>query len=163
MKRIDISTKKYPNTFTLVDDADFEWLNQWKWYASKTHYGGFAAVRGATRINKRAYMHRIIMNTPKDLQIDHKNHDTLDNRKQNLRICTGSQNQHNQNCHKTRGISQYKGVTWSKKSKKWKAQIRLDSKQYNLGGFENETEAAKTYDNKAKELFGEFARCNKIL
>lgn len=85
--------------------------------------------------------------------------DGLDNRKQNLRICTGGDNQHNQEggWGKT---SQYKGVCWHKRSQKWHASIRNKGHLISLGDYDGEEEAAKVYDNKAMELFKEFACLN---
>ena len=147
------------NQVALVNDEDYEWLNQWKWCASKLHYGGFAAVRGATGTNKRLFMHRVIMYAPKNMQVDHENHNTLDNRRINLRLATASQSQHNTKGHKNT-LSRHKGVTWNRRSRKWSVQIRLNNKPYYGGCFDEEIEAAKAYDNKAKELHGEFACLN---
>lgn len=159
MKQIPLTQ----NQFTLVDDADFDWLNQWKWHALKTTYGGFVAVR-TTKINwqsnrKLIYMHRIITGCPENMQIDHKNHNPLDNRKINLRICTRSQNQQNQRSCQNKS-SRYKGVSFHKPSNCWVARIRYHKKGFHLGYFTNETDAAKIYDKKAKEFFGEFACIN---
>lgn len=156
MKRINISTKTHPNTFTLVDDTDFEWLSQWKWTAVKLR-AGIRAIRKSH--NKVLYMHRFITNCPKGLDVDHKNHIGIDNQRHNLRKCTRSQNL--QNSRKAKGCSsQFKGVCWSKKSKKWQVALMFNGKLYRLGYFTNETEAGKAYDKKAIELFEEFACLN---
>lgn len=104
-------------------------------------------------------MHRAILNVPKGYKTDHRNHNGLDNRKQNLRIATNSENQQNQKIRKN-GTSQYKGVSWNSKHKLWYAQIKLNNKVKWLGDYKNEIEAAKAYDEAAKELFGEFALTN---
>ncbi len=109
----------------------------------------------------RTFMHRKIINVPKDLQTDHINNNGLDNRKINLRLCTNSQNSQNRR-HYTNKSSKYKGVSWHKFKKKWRAQIGLNKKRIHLGYFEAEKEAAKIYNKEAKELFGDFAYINSI-
>ena len=105
-------------------------------------------------------MHRLIMNCPKGLLVDHKNHDGLDNRKCNLRLCTNAENQYNQKPLQKKTSSQYRGINWQKRIGKWDVWIQLNGKSIFLGSFSNEIEAAKAYDKKAKELFGEFAHLN---
>lgn len=152
--------------FTIVDDEDFEWLNQWKWCANKIHNIWYA-IRGLIHSEKIAngkhiciLMHRQIMNCPKGFEIDHQDHNGLNNQKSNLRICTRNQNQHNQKIQTRIKSSQFKGVYWDKSTKRWPAQIKYNSKRIHLGGFGSEIEAAKAYDKAAKRLFGEFARLN---
>ena len=158
-------TRKIPLTqgkSTTVDDEDFDRLNAYKWYANKegnTYY----AVRHSKRQNRKMIrMHREILGfkAGDGKQIDHINSNGLDNRRANLRICTRSQNKQNQ--HSVCGTSRYKGVCWHKQTKKWQADICLERRQIHLGLFDNEIEAAKAYDAKAKELFGEFAKYNFI-
>ena len=138
-----------------VDDEDYKWLMQWKW-----HYNGRNAVRQTIGNNAKAiYMHREIMNTPVGMDTDHVNHNPLDNRKENLRICTFAENQHNQNIHKN-NTSGYKGVMWHKATNKWIAQINVEKKHMHLGLFDNPREAAKFYDAAAFAYYGEFANTN---
>ena len=98
------------------------------------------------------------MNCEEGEQTDHINHNCLDNRISNLRKCNSSQN----NCNKPPRIvtSKYKGVGWNKEMKKWRSRIRINNKEYYLGHFDCEIEAAKAYDTKALELHGEFAYTN---
>ena len=105
MKKIELTQGK----FALVDDEDFEWLNQWKWYANHLGYTWYV-VRSVRYDNevKAILMHRSILNAKIGEEIDHINHNGLDNRKKNLRICTRSQN--NMNRNKLRGTYKYKGV-----------------------------------------------------
>lgn len=142
----------------IVDDEDYEVVRKYKWSLKtssdkKRHYV-------TTRINnKTAYLHRLIMNPPKHLEIDHRNHNCLDNRKCNLRICTHSQNMQN-SMKKTNCKSKYKGIYWEKKKSKWRPTINDGNHNIYLGYYESEIEAAKAYDKKAIELFGEFAFVN---
>ena len=147
MKYIKLSKNKR----AIVDDEDFDLVNQFKWCCNTENY----AMRSSKDGNSR-WMHRLIINTPKGKQTDHINGNRLDNRKSNLRICTHQQN--NFNRLKQKGTSKYKGVSWCKALKKWTAAIKLNYKAKNLGYFIDEKSAALAYQNKAKELFGNFAR-----
>ena len=104
-------------------------------------------------------MSRLIMNFPRDLMVDHRNHNTLDNQRCNLRVCTNIQNQQNKK-RKINIGSKYKGIHFYKQCKKWQAKIKYNKRQLFLGYFDKEINAAKAYDKKAKELFGEFAFTN---
>ncbi len=153
MKRISLTQGK----FALVDDEDFERINQYKWYAGKNKRTYYAGRHFCSRTTIR--MHRVIMNAPKGMEVDHRDGNGLNNCKGNLRFCTQSQNQQNQQALQG-GTSLYKGVSSHTKDKKWRACITLNSKTYYLGNFYNEIKAALAYDEKAKELFGEFAYLN---
>lgn len=146
--------------FAIVDDDKYEWLNQWKWQADKVPYGTYRAVRTDFTSGKKRkiYMHRQILGTPVGTEVDHKNHNTLDNRIQNIRNCTHAQNKQNSKPLKNKS-SKYKGVHLYKPNGKWEVQIHF-GKLINLGYFDNEIEAAKTYDTAARKYFGEFAYCN---
>lgn len=157
--------------YALVDGEDYKWLNQWKWFAQKDYkscFGNFYACRKVWENGRRraVLMHREILNASKGTQTDHRNHCGLDNRKTNLRPCNYSQNA--QNRMKIKGSSKYKGVYWHKEHKykqkvyvgKWLAQINFNGQQIYLGLFDNQTDAAKAYDNAAKKYFGEFAELN---
>jgi len=154
-----------------VDNDDYGRINQFKWYAKyNKHTDGYYAVRNVRKANgkqTKQLMHRFIMNCPTDKQIDHRNHDTLDNRKYNLRIVTNSQNQWNTKCRK-KAASCYKGVYLMKRKYKntiymyWGAEIGINGKRAYLGCFENEVDAALAYNEKAKELYAEHAFLNKI-
>jgi len=104
-------------------------------------------------------MHRLIMNAPEGLVVDHIDRNGLNNRKCNLRLCTKAQNVQNSRPRRNRS-SKYKGVFWNKLNKKWSASIHKGDKRIYLGGFDDEIEAALAYDRKAAELFGEFAYLN---
>lgn len=104
-------------------------------------------------------MHRVITNCPKNKQIDHKNHNGLDNRLCNLRICSQSENLRNGRSRKN-SSSRFKGVSQYKPENRWQTYIWENGKNQYLGHFDNEIDAAIAYDVVAKELFGEFANCN---
>lgn len=139
----------------LVDDEDYEELNKYRWFCSNGY-----VVRGRysreTKKTSSVRIHRVIMNPPDYMDVDHINHNKLDNRKENLRVCTASGNQMNRDKFLTRNTSGYKGVSWSKDHRKWDARIKKDGKNYWLGLFVDVKEAHKAYQQKAKELFGEF-------
>lgn len=142
--------------FAIVDAQDYEWLCKYKWYALKDKATYYAA-RSANR--KTLRMHREIMRAPKHLLVDHRDHNGLDNRRSNLRLCTPAENIRNQGS--ARGsTSKYKGVTWCKARNIFQARITFNGRRIHLGSFKNEIDAAKAYDKKAKELFGEFAYLN---
>jgi hypothetical protein len=140
----------------IVDAEDFERLNRYRWCACKCK-GTYYAVR--VEHGRTVRMHREIMRAPKGMLVDHADHNGLNNRKSNLRLCTNAQNSYNQQAN-ANGTSRYKGVSWHKCSRKWSARVRCDGKFYNLGDYKDEIEAAKAYDRKARELFGEFACLN---
>jgi hypothetical protein len=108
-------------------------------------------------------MHREVINPPAHLDVDHINHNGLDNRKANLRPVTQAQNCLNRpyKIYKKKiSSSKYKGVTWHKRMKKWTAQICYQGKHKSLGYFDDETDAAKAYDDAAKKHHKEFAVLN---
>lgn len=154
MKRISLTQGQY----ALVDDADYEWLMQWKWRVQKTTATNWYAIR--TMGNKQILMHRLILGISNDRQTDHINHNGLDNRRSNIRLCTCQQNQFNQRRQQRETTSEYKGVGWCKRAKKWKSRIKRNSREIHLGYYDSEIAAAKVYDAKAVELFGEFANTN---
>ena len=159
----DESVKLIPLTqgkFAIVDAKDYEWLSQYKWYANQDG-NNFYAYTFLTKGNKkkRVFMHRLIMNAPKGLCIDHIDINGLNNRRSNLRPCTPAQNVQNSR-PRSNASSKYKGVFWNKKNKKWIATIHKGENRTYLGGFDDEIEAALAYDRKAEELFGEFAYLN---
>lgn len=141
----------------LVDDEDFEFINQWNWY----YNNGYArhVLPRINHIQPHVWMHRKIMNTPDELDTDHINHNGIDNRKCNLRICTHSENSHNRKPNKN-NVSGYKGVLFHKRDKVWEASICVNYHQNFIGYFQSAKEAAHAYNKKAMELFGEFANVN---
>lgn len=106
---------------------------------------------------RRIYMHRVIMAPNPGEFVDHINGNGLDNRRENLRICTVQQNLFNMRAEKDT-VSGIKGVCWDKQKSLWMAKIMLDGKTINLGRFKNKEHAAEAYNRAAKDLFGVFSR-----
>ena len=143
MKRIKLTKGKV----VLVDDEDFDFLNQWKWkyhkdnYAVRTIYGG-----------KQLYMHRVINNTPRTILTDHIDRNGLNNQRNNLRNVTYSQNAMNTGLYK-HNTSGYKGVIWNKQKNKWQAQIQVFRKVIHLGFYINIKDAAIAREEGEKKYY----------
>ena len=160
MKTIPLTQGKV----ALVDDEDFERLSKYKWCALNCH-GFYYAVR-SERITNGRYgktrhfkMHREILGlTDPKIHVDHKNHNGLDNRQENMRACTCSQNQMNQRTMRSKKHSPYKGVCFF--HGKWRAAIKIKGKTTHLGTFPSEISAAWAYNEAAIKYFGEFAHVN---
>lgn len=160
MKKIKLTGKL--GGFALVDNRDYPALNQHKWYQN---YQGYA-VRGFYKNGKRQSiirMHRVIMDTPTGFVTDHINHDTLDNRRSNLRICTHAENIANSRPRKTPKSSLFKGVYIDKRRNTWNVELKFNNKRHRFSGFASEKEAALFYNIKAKEIFGKYAALNVII
>lgn len=161
MKEIKLTQGKV----ALVDDEDFEYLNQFKWYASKCRKTFYAQRCVKVAVNKWVIikMHRVLLNTPSHLMVDHIDHNGLNNQKANIRNCTQLQNAKNIT---SRGRSKYLGVYYTSSTIKGvryeyiTASIRVNRKLISLGNHKTEIEAAKAYDQAAKKYFGEFANLN---
>lgn len=143
----------------LVDDEDFDYLNQWKWCVDS--YGYAVRTHGKRPNRFTMWMHRLIMNTPKGMDTDHINGNRLDNRKSNLRVCNRSQNKCNVTKHKD-NKSGYKGVSWFTRNKKWQAQIMIEGKTLFLGYYDTPEDAAVAYNKAAVEQHQEYAKLNDL-
>lgn len=163
MKKIYLSGKLGEGKFTLVDDENYDELNNYIWNLSNWGYvkRGWRSDDGKSRLRDTIFMHRQVMQlcSTSKMQIDHINHDPLDNRKCNLRICNNRENHWNVKPHQD-SLSKYKGVSFNKKDKKWTAHICVDGKDKNLGNFDCEKEAARIYNKMAKKLHKEYAYLN---
>lgn len=160
MKLIDISTPRYPATFAMVDDDDFDFLNQWTWYAEKRRNTFYAARTVTTDQGRKTgiRMHRQLVSVGDGFEVDHADGNGINNQRFNLRSCTVSRNQRNR--RSGWGASKYKGVVRDSFNGCWQSRITIDRVTYGLGAFESEIDAARRYDHAAKAHFGEFARFN---
>jgi len=167
MKKIPLTQGK----FAIIDDEDFELVSKYKW-----HYmpGGLSTNNGYavhSIFNKKIWkeekkvrnfhlrMHNLIMNTPLKMTVDHINHNGLDNRKSNLRVCSLKENCQNQPKRK-HGTLIYQGIT--KMGNKFYAQVQKNGKKHWGNGFYTQKEAAIEYNKLAKKIFGKFANLNDI-
>lgn len=153
-ERFTCEIKLTQGKVALVDCEDFDWLNQWKWHAHKTPKT-FYACRTDWSVKKMIRMHALICGDG----ADHKNLNGLDNRRSNLRKATRSQQGGNRPANKN-NKSGFKGVSWSKRGNRWYAYITKDRRVRFLGAFHSKIDAARAYDDAAKEAFGEFAFLN---
>lgn len=155
---LNVSTPSHPDLWCIIDAADIPLLKPLgKWTALKSQDGHRFYVYG--RIGKRTIkLHRLLLGIlDRRIGVDHKDGDGLNNRRSNLRIADAVQNGANRRKNIT-SSSNYKGV--EKSRLRWRARIFHHKKVVNVGHFKTEIEAAKAYDRKARELFGEFARTN---
>lgn len=135
---------KLTNHYTLVDDVDYDFLNQWKWSYVKREKEHTAYVSRSACSNHKYYnilLHRLLLGAPSKFMVDHINHNGLDNRKDNLRLVTNQQNQYNT-------IKKRKGVCWQKDCKRYVAKIGVKNKIIYLGAYKTQREAQEAY-NKA--------------
>jgi hypothetical protein len=148
--------------FVLVDDNDFERVNAFKWHAAYFEaQRSFYAKRAVWRDGKyrTLFLHRFLMGEPQGMEVDHRNGDTLDCRRKNLRVATKAQNRRNQGKN-IKNKSGYKGVWWNKRCGAWRAEISIDDIGKNLGHFASLVDAARAYDRGARLYHGPFARLN---
>lgn len=159
-KQIQLSKGKY----AIVDDEDFEYLNQWKWYVNSSGYAvrseNFKTESG--KISARTIrMHRVVMRAPQTHEVDHRFGNRLDNRKANLRVCTRSENNMNKPLL-PKNSTGFKGVMWHKRNLRWVSRIKVNGKLIHLGSFTCKIQAAKIYNEAALKYHGEFAHLNQI-
>lgn len=148
MKKIKLTQGKY----ALVDDADYKWLNQWKWYASKQGNTWYA-YRAIWKLRKTIGMHRLILGLDfgDKRQGDHINRNGLNNQRCNLRITTHQQNHFNNGA---------KGYGFHRN--RWEAYININDKKIHLGKFKTEQEAKQVRQEAKVKYFGEFAHGYKV-
>lgn len=166
MIQIPLTGKHGVGKFALVDNEDYDRVNQHQWWLGKfvssggsIYYYPLICIGG-----KHVYLHQFIMGVR---GVDHKNGDTLNNTRNNLRLASASQNSANRRKQQTKNgkstSSQYKGVNWDRRRDKWVVTITSNGKTVNLGGFDSEIEAAQSYNEAALHYFGEFAKVNVMV
>jgi hypothetical protein len=155
----------------MVDDADFDWLNQQKWCAWKDGFTWYAARHG--RVNQGepriVRMHRQLLDAGAKEKVDHVDGNGLNNQRSNLRLATKRQNAQGRRRKSLGKSSKYRGVSWVKRDSVWAVSIGAGAIRTNgtrnrktimVGYFRNEIEAAKAYDAAARKHFGKFASPN---
>lgn len=156
--RIELSGSAGAGLWAVIDEADLPLVSPYRWYAHKTRWATYAkAVFWADGRTKSIYMHRLILDAPKGLKVDHHDHDGLHNRRSNLRLASTSQNNANFRVEGRSRGSRYKGVYWYAPTRRWTAHIGIGGRSYNLGYFPTAEDGARAYDAAAVRLFGEFA------
>ena len=138
----------------LIDDEDYQKINNHKWYVWGDYNTIYSNFDGKTHI-----LSRFLLNAPKDKMVDHINRNRLDNRKSNLRFCNRSQNNANSFSKNKNG---YRGVYKYSHFPAYYAEIRVKKKKVYLGYFRDIKEAASAYNTAAKEYYGEFAMLNAV-
>lgn len=136
----------------LFDKEDYEKISNYCWFYA---HGYLVSCANGYK-NPRVYMHRFLLDCPSDKVVDHINHDTLDNRKCNLRICSRAENNRNVTIT-SQNSSGVRGVGLNNKKNRWVARITYNNKEYFLGSFLTKEEAIKTRKEAEQKFFGEFA------
>ncbi len=157
MKKIPLNKGKA----ALVDDADYEVIKSYTWFFSDLGYAKTTIWKNNKATQLRMH-HMINGKTKKGEYTDHINGNKLDNRRENLRICTNAENMRNRPAPSS-NTSGYKGVTWHKQRNRWAARIKVFYKSIHLGLFDSKKDAAKAYNMAAKKHFGKYAYLNKII
>ena len=160
MKEIKLSHGKV----AIVDDEDFEELSKYKWRYQKPSAGGktgYAWRMTSCRLGKQrnVRMHRVILDAPPGAEVDHKDRNGLNNLRENLRLATRSQNNSNWPRNNKTG---FRGVYYSARIRKYRAEIKVNKKFLHLGVFVNSIEAARAYNEAAIRLHGDFAVLNNV-
>lgn len=148
------------NKIAIIDDEDYVRVSSLKWFAHKRTNKFYAET---ARNEKHMHLHRFILGiNDRSIIIDHIDGDSLNNKKSNLRICTVSQNSFNKKPYSNSPIKGIKGVSFIKRINKWRAQIQANKKKIYIGVYNTHIDAAIAYNERAKELFGEYAYLNKL-
>ena len=141
----------------LIDEADYESIQHWKWSSCRKRHT-FAVYRAVLEQGKsrRIYLSRFIMQAPSGLFVDHENGDGLDNRRDNLRLCTHTENNRHRCRPQSTNTSGHRGVFWERGAKKWRAQLSVNNRNVHLGMFLTVEDAGNAYRQAAVSRYGEF-------
>lgn len=166
VKTVPLHGKKAAGRVALVDDVDYELVSRYRWHVREATYPGLRSngpyaqtnvpISESPRRYKSLGMHTLLTGW---LRVDHVDHDGLNNQRANLRPATPGQNNANRR-PRIYGSSPFKGVYWYKAGHVWRARFRGDGKEYHLGQFATEEEAARAYDAVARATWGEYAYLN---
>ena len=145
----------------IVDQGDATTVRKYRWYLHRKGRNRYARTQLVRDDGSRHYlrMHVLIMGSTEGAEVDHKDRDGLNNRRDNLRIATRQQNRANSR-NITNRKSPYRGIFWDNHRAKWKAEITVNGKRVRLGTYAHPADAARAYDRAAREAFGEFASLN---
>ena len=158
---ITINSPKHGEFKFLIDDEDYEKVKDYRWYVVVDEDRRYVRAHEKKSENySKVRLHRLIMNYSGNMFVDHINGNGLDNRKENLRICTNSENNMN-SIKRKKGTSVYKGVSFDKSRNKYESYITINKKKIHLGRYETEEQAAQAYNNVVENHFGRFARPNE--
>lgn len=140
------------NLSALVDDEDFEWLSEYRWYAveySRVKNRFYAKMSS----RRKTLMHRLLLNAPRELEVDHMNGNTLDNRKSNLRLATRSENA--RNCLvRIDSKARFKGVEYRQDKGKYSAYYTLNGEKHHIGYFDDALSASEAHKKSFSEALG---------
>lgn len=154
--KYDLKSKKYGIGYTIdgqkfyFDKEDFDKIKDICWHFDKK--GSVVGLQDGKSIK----LHRLILSPQFDEIVDHKNHKRFDNQKENLRICSSSENSMNRKIIST-NTSGFSGITYSKHNQKWRARIGVENKRISLGCYENIEDAVKARIEAENRYFGEFS------
>jgi hypothetical protein len=145
----------------IVDDEDFEFVSQFKWHACGRGGSRWYARRKVGVLGQPVFLklHNALVTPGPAEVVDHINHDGLDNRRSNLRICTRQENGWNK-LRPANNTSGFKGVSWHADRQLWRAVVHISRRQKYIGSFDTAEQAARAYDTAAVALFGAFAHLN---
>ena len=166
MIAIPINSKTHGEHLFFIDGEDFDKIRGFKWGFSKNRDNNLYVARGKYNpVDKKISsikLHRLIMNCPEGLEVDHIDGNTLNNCRSNLRICTKDENKRNRKKCSKQTTSIYKGVSFNAHANKYVASLRCNKIFIHLGVFAKQEDAAIAYNNAAVKHFGDFAKLNKV-
>lgn len=162
MIAIPIQSKTYGEKIFFIDGEDLEKIKGYKWIPRRYKNKSIFYINTYTKENNSLLLHRLIMDFPEGMVVDHIDGNPLNNQKSNLRVCSKAQNTRNRKKPSTGLTSKYKGVHLFKRDNKYIAKIGINDLRKYLGIYDNESDAAIAYNEAAIKYHGEFARLNII-